>query len=161
MSDYGDGGYFFSAMESFPEHVHTIGMINIEIANLEIELSHLLSRLLGISEKLANILYFTPRANMARIEVVSKIAKHALKKEKTKLADIEKVIAKSKSVMGRRHDAMHGAWSISDEGVFRANLPMISPDVAKPIPIQELKDLLRDTRTIISKLMEINKAVHT
>lgn len=156
MSDHEEGGGFFSAMESFPEHVHTIGMISIELANLELEMSRLLCHLLGTGKKQAHIIYFTPQSSRARIEIVWNIAKTVHKHDKTRLPLIEKIVDKSNSIIGRRNLALHSAWSTSEEGVFRATLPMISPDVARPIDIQELKDLLGDIRNATSRLIKIN-----
>ena len=146
-------GSYFSAMERFPEHVSAIGMISIEIANLEIMLSLLLSHLLNVSGQLAHAVYFTPRANIARLEMITNVMSIVLAGDENKYLrnKIEKLISRTTTVMGKRHDTIHNSWGAFMDDVARISLPHQKDEGLKIVPITELTDLLRDIRELITR----------
>ena len=62
-----------STLERFPDHVKAIGMISIEIGNLEMVLGDLLAALLMIPSFLGQAVYMTPRAAIARVDVLDNV----------------------------------------------------------------------------------------
>ena len=63
-----------SILEKHPEHVHLIGMISIENANLKMELS---ARRLFIPLRIGRALYLSPQAAHARLDVLRNATKAA------------------------------------------------------------------------------------
>jgi hypothetical protein len=133
-----------------PEHVQTIGMVTVELSTLEIMLGDVLAALLDLGDELGHIIYFTPRAAIARIDVIANLAESTLLKEHQPLR--RKVIGicdRAKAVMGKRHDYVHNGWAIASGTVVRIPLPMPKGALTlKPIPITDLNNLVRDIRTL-------------
>lgn len=53
-------------MERFPEYVQAVGMITIQLGDLETRLGDLLAVLLGIDTDVGHAIYFTPKSGVAR-----------------------------------------------------------------------------------------------
>jgi hypothetical protein len=62
-----------STMERFPDHVKAIGMITVELANVEVMLAQLLGALLDRNTPIAEAIYFAPRATIARVAIVDDV----------------------------------------------------------------------------------------
>lgn len=73
MSESTESKRYQSPLEGYPEYVKAIGMISIENASLELVLGELLGTLLGVHPHIGHTLYFTPRAAIARLELIENI----------------------------------------------------------------------------------------
>jgi len=62
-----------SPMERYPKYVHALGMISIENSSLESCLGELLGIILGIHPHIGHTLYFTPRAAIARLDLIENV----------------------------------------------------------------------------------------
>ena len=62
-----------SVMEDYPDYVCVIGMITIELGNLESSLADLLAEILGVDGEVAHSIYFTPKAVIPRVEVLTNV----------------------------------------------------------------------------------------
>lgn len=140
-----------STLEKFPDHVSTIGMVSIELANLEIELSHLLGALLHIHPQFSHLVYFTPQSTIARLQILESVANSHLVRGTLGHKKITSLVGKARSVMGRRHDAIHQLWGISTSNpshVVRRKLPFTEANPAQTVPITQLTDLLEGIREL-------------
>ena len=70
-----------SSLERHPEHVRALGMISIEIGNLEILLGELLGAIIGIDTDLSQIIYMTPQSYIGRLEILENVIDHVMKPE--------------------------------------------------------------------------------
>jgi hypothetical protein len=70
-----------SPLERHPRYVRAIGMITVEITNLEIFLGEMLSVLLRIPPDIGRTVYLTPRAASARLEILEKVRDLVLVKD--------------------------------------------------------------------------------
>jgi hypothetical protein len=172
-----DDGIWESSLEERPDFVHAIGMISIEHGNLELSLADLLARTIGLSKKVAHAIYFTPRAGVLRVEILqsaaqmkfapgSKDADHPLEKQKAAaLQKIERLTKRAIAVMQRRNQVMHDAWGISrngkEEPVLRGSGRDILRDDSREVPIQELKDIIRDLRRVITDVDNLAEEFRT
>jgi hypothetical protein len=141
-----------SSLESFPKHVHAIGMISIELANLEILLGRMLAALLRIPPGLGEILYLTPRTGMGRIEVLENIAREVLVAESKGLRQVTKIIGRVKAVMNDRHGMIHVVWTTSltdPKRVGKIKVPILNdaPQV-QPVSIERLTGLVKRIRNL-------------
>jgi len=102
-----------SALERRPKHVLAIGMISVEIGNLEITLGELLGALLHISRPIGTALYLTPNANMARLQMLENVCELSLVPKSARYKEVSRIISEARAVIGRRHEYMHNLWGLS------------------------------------------------
>jgi hypothetical protein len=157
-----------SALERYPEYSRAIGMISIEIGNLEVQLSELLAAILTIPNDLGQAIYLTPKAAIARLDVLSRVTgivfdpsrnqpdiDELIRAKENDRMRVEGLIGRSRSVIGKRHHLIHESWGISEIGfeVSRQPLPMRSLfETGKPVPLAELTDLISRIRTLIDEV---------
>ncbi len=100
---------FQSTLERHPKHVHAIGMIAIEMGNLDPMLGELLGALLHVDRDMGRIIYQTPRAAMGRIDLLGNVAERAIKDPR-----VTGVIKRAKSVTQKRHEMIHDIWGLDE-----------------------------------------------
>ena len=146
---------FHSVLENHPEHVHAIGMISIELANLELFMGQMLGALIGIDPHLAEIIYLTPRTGIGRIAVLENAVAHVLLDQSTGRRKLESILARAKGIMQRRHDLIHVVWSENPDNrseVRRIPVPITDPPKLIPVPLEYLTNLLRDIRALVEEI---------
>ncbi len=101
-------------------------MVSIENSSLEVLLAELLAALLGIHGEFGILIYFTPKAAIARIDMIDNVIEPSLGDHPELAAKIRSVVKRAKAVIGKRHDAMHALWTLTDdpaENVAQVFLP--------------------------------------
>src|SRR6266852_2707826 len=101
-----------SALITRPDHVHAIGMVTIELANLEIALGGLLGALLHVSPDVGRLVYLTPLTGFGRIAVIENLVAATLREGSKGRRLIDGLLERSKAIMGKRHNLIHGAWGV-------------------------------------------------
>lgn len=148
-------GLFFSHDQSkitACEHATAIGYLSIEVAKLETVLADLVGILLDISVVYSNIIYFTPRAAIARVELVTNLARVVLDGYPKLKTEAEKVATKANSVLGKRNEIMHAGWMTGEaDTVLRVHLRLgAKPD--QPVTASELKSLIAEAETLVERV---------
>jgi hypothetical protein len=142
-----------SLLKYYPDHVQEIGLITIEITNLEVMLGALLGALLNFQDNISHQIYFTPRAAIARLDVLVNVAQYPRFDEHPELrASVMAVAKKAKAVMGKRHDIIHAHWATSADGTMVGRLrPPFGDDAAEHeiVPLDALKKLVGDIRALV------------
>ena len=157
-----------SSLVDYPEHLQAIGMVSVEISNLELMLATLFADVCDLREKIAHAIYFAPRATALRVEILRVAADVALRqahpnpdpsdaeKQLTERMDghRRKVLAicrRSLSVIQKRHDVMHAVWLVDRKTseVFRGSIQAAADRNQAPVPLHELTDLVRAIRAVI------------
>jgi hypothetical protein len=85
-----------SILERFPDHAKAIGMISVEMANLDIFLGELLGGILRIHPDIGRTIYLTPKSAFTRIEIIENIAPLALLAGSHGLRRINSLIGRAK-----------------------------------------------------------------
>jgi hypothetical protein len=137
-----------SALIDRPEHVHAIGMLTVEISNLERYLSDLFGAMLGIHALIAETIYFTPKAAMARMDVISNVASLCLQPFPKHLKAVNRIIERAKAAMGKRHRLIHDAWVLSEDGneVARIESPFLQ--APKTVTLAELRQTVEQIQKL-------------
>jgi hypothetical protein len=138
----------------YPNYVLQIGMITIEITNLEVMLGDLLGALLDFDDDMSHGIYFTPKAAIARMDVLVNVAESPRFSDHPELrASVVKVASRAKALMGQRHDIIHAHWVASDDGKMVGRLrPPFSSDLKQEIvELRVLKKLVADIRVLIKE----------
>jgi hypothetical protein len=150
-----------SALTEHPEHVHAIGMISIEIANIENSLANLLAALLGITGRQAHLVYFTPKAAIARVDVVANVADALGEEHKEVKQTVAALLGRVRKLFGKRHDYVHNAWGFSQEHneVVRSPLPSKKRFDQTIVPLSELRDMIDRIRELNMKIWNEQFAV--
>jgi hypothetical protein len=107
---------YVSALINRPKHLQAIGLLSVEIARLERSIGELLGTILGMHVLVAEAIYFTPNANIARMDIVSNVAPLVLNKYPRKVKRINRFIQRAKAVMGKRHEIIHAFWVLAESG---------------------------------------------
>ena len=145
-----DHPIYRSKMEKRSEYVQTLGMILIEFNQLEVMLSRLLGYAISVPYSLADILYFTAKNNIARIEILENIVLHVLENETSEQKKILKIVKRAKAIAGKRHALIHSIWVANLKHVYKSSLPQYkTPYKKKEVNIAELTDLIRDIRILV------------
>ena len=144
---------FQSTMESHPDYVFAIGMITIELGNLEMELADLLGAILNCHKDVAHAIYFTPRAVIPRVDVLVNVSESTLNQDLPVCKRLRSVAGRAKAVMGKRNTLLHAVWGTREKegGVHRCELPM-KEGALVPVRIKELYQTVDDIRELIAKI---------
>lgn len=148
-----------SMLERHPDHVKAIGMITVEMANLEIMLAQLFGALLNLRPDVADAIYFSPQATGPRIAIVENAVTEMLHDvpDPQVLKDIRRLLKQARDIQGRRNDHVHNAWGLSVETgeVTSSKLP-IKRERIKAVPIGELNQLIKRIRNLLTEVNAIS-----
>ncbi|MEQ1719030.1 MAG: hypothetical protein ABL907_24100 [Hyphomicrobium sp.] len=161
MSDAPQKKPYQSTMERHPEHVRAIGMISIELANLEVHLADLLGVMLNRSKAIAHSIYFTPRANIARIDIIIAVANVIAEKHPKPARRVQNFGKRARNIMQKRHDHIHNAWGVAEDTgkVGSGKLPMRDKNW-KPVDDKELLNIVSDLRNLITEIADSLDGIH-
>lgn len=150
-----------STLERSPKHVQAIGMIAIEITNLEISLGELLGALLHVNSHVGRIVYLTPQAVAARLSIIENVAIESLVDGSRGLDTISSIVKRARAVMGRRNELIHIAWGVQGEDMSEViTIPPLEfhKTSSKPVPLKELRDLIERIRDLHDEV--IRESMH-
>jgi hypothetical protein len=166
-----------SVLERHPKHVHAIGMISIEQANLDVMLSDLLAIILDVPRHLGQAVFLTPNSATARIQILKNVAKVAfptyslagvgndlleVTKETNQSREhdrkrVEAIARRANAIVGKRNNIIHEVWGLNRDtlAVERRPLPMLPSTRKTLVPIQQLTDLIRDIRQLVTETVAL------
>jgi hypothetical protein len=144
---------FQSPLERRPRYARAIGMITIEITNLEIILGELLSVLLHIPPDIGRAVYLTPRASGARLDILATARDHALVEDGKPHRTVTSIIKRARNIFTRRHVMVHNSWGLQNKRVRRLEVPWKPKDIGEPIKLGSINDLVRDIRALSTEVM--------
>jgi hypothetical protein len=147
-------------LERHPQHVQAIGMISIEIANLDIALADLLASLLHIDRHFGRVVYLTPQTFMGRLKILQNVTDDHVEADTEGHRYLVSVISRARKLIGKRHEYIHNVWGTSPtlpDQVVRQALPQRQPHPALPVPLEELTDMIEDIRELTQ---DINHTVN-
>jgi hypothetical protein len=153
-----------SVLVGRPDHVHALGMISIELGHLEGMLGCLLGALLHISPDIGRLVYLAPRAALGRIAIIEHVLNVTLKDGSETRVAIENNLRKSKAILGKRHDFIHGRWglpNLSEQAeVFWHSVPFEPEKPARPVPLSELTGLIDSIRSTAEDITAITEELY-
>ena len=148
-------------------------MVSVEISNMELALAQLFAHVCNLGQHLAHAIYFEPRAPSLRVDVLKAAAEEAMRviprhyapsalseddkaNRQQQLSRVRGIISGAKSALGKRNELMHATWSVTIETnqVHRESVDEVLERGGKPVPIQELNDLIRAIRTVIDEIVD-------
>jgi len=134
MAEEEDTAGLVSALEDYPEYVQAIGMISIELADLEVSLADLLAMILDVDTAVAQAIYFTPKAVIPRVEVLMNVNRALHPDEgldkvemKTIRKRLKSVCDRAVAIMGKRNGLLHASWGVmgdEEPKVHYSSLPL-------------------------------------
>jgi hypothetical protein len=142
---------FVSTMELHPEHLQAIGMISIEVGNLEMALGRLLGAMLHISPRVGELIYLTPQAAMARLSLLVNLSQDQLADDSIGRKMVDKLIERARTILIRRNDLIHNIWGTFGEEhsqVARQAVPTKDGAVPTPVAISDLAGLIDRIRNL-------------
>lgn len=147
-----DTDIYRSALINKPEHLAAIGLVSVEIAHLEEAMASLFRAISGVHWLIADAIYYTPNAAMARMDIVSNVAPLTLHAHKRHLCKVNRFIERAKAAMGKRHQIMHSLWTLSDdmENLYRLKLPTFNG---------RTEVTLKDLRSIALQIQTLNTEI--
>src|SRR5262249_17524592 len=98
-----------SPLDAFPDYTQAIGLITVELAAMETELLDLLASLLGLTQKAASAIFFTPKSTRARIDILANLTPHLITEDKL-CNKITELVASASKLLNRRNDLIHEVW---------------------------------------------------
>lgn len=144
-----------SPMVHFPAHLQAIGLISVEISSMEVMLGDLLGALLNLSPDESHLIYFTPRAAIARIDVLVNVAIcNTFDAHPVIRAKAVSLAKRAKAVMGKRHDIIHAHWvPLADwTMVGRVKAPIDFSEMPAEVKLEDLTQLARDVQSLIREV---------
>lgn len=128
-------------------------MISVENASLESLLGELLGALLGIHPHVGHTLFFTPKASIARLELLENVIGLSIEKDDPGLAGkVRSVIKRSRAAIGKRHEVIHSLWAVNEftgPPVARISFPKWG---GGDVELNDLTDLIRDYRILVEEV---------
>ena len=143
-------------MERYPKYVHALGMISIENSSLKSCLGELLGIILGIHPHIGHTLYFTPRAAIARLDLIENVINDLIGDDDALSKRVRAVVRRSKAAMGKRHAIVHSLW-VGEEGpVARISFPDWGGD---DVSLKSLNALISDYRGLVEEVQALHDDV--
>ena len=141
-----------SPLEYYPEHVRLVGMISIEMANMDYTLASLLGSLLHIDEEIGRTLYLTPRVAIGKLEMLGNTITASVRAGSERDKQLRDLLAKARSIIQKRHEMIHDFWGVDEETGHpsRISLPTRPTKPKRLAPINELEDMVTQIRTIMT-----------
>ncbi|WP_439573494.1 hypothetical protein [Phreatobacter sp.] len=150
MADYID---LHSPLIEHPEHLQAIGELSVEMSNLELAYSNLLSLLLDINPSVAEAIYFTPKASIPRLDVIANVAACLFPDDKHEhRVIIAKFVGRGRAAFGRRHDIIHHHWGVSSEDGFPVSVARPLKKPPEPVPLVQIRSHIDDCRRLMSDI---------
>jgi hypothetical protein len=149
---------FKSVLETkAPEHLRGIGLIAVEVTNLEHSLGTLLAAIIDAPEDFGHIIYLTPKAAIARLEVLENLSEYLLVKDSKLGKLLQSIIKRAKSIIGKRHRIVHGCWGITDGVVSVYSVPPKETETPEPYTVEQLQRVVTDIRDVVEEVAEMIK----
>lgn len=141
---------FQSVLERFPDHVKAIGMISVEVANLDIHLGFLFSVILRIPYNVGREIFLTPKSASARLELLETAFRGMIVDGSVGRKHLETIHKRAANIINKRHSMMHDSWGMNEEGlVVRGS---IRNNEKTPVPLNELEKVIADIRSLIQDI---------
>ncbi len=151
-----------SPLEGYPDHVAAIGMISVEMANLDFMLGGLLGALLHIDMEIARTIYLTPRVAIGRIEILEHVIKASVQSNTEMFKEVDGIRKRARSLIDKRHRMIHDYWCVDVEtgAPSLLTLPKRSEEGGRPVPLPELKSMIRDIRRLATDAIDLMRAFY-
>jgi len=158
-------------LAKYPDYVAAIGMIALEVVDLELVLSVLLARTLMVTPKVGESIYMTPKGDRARLDILENVAQTVFATKSTgvptstlgkqKYEARKKVLAivkRCRASIEDRHRIIHDDWYISSE-TQEIKRVMVDGKVTREgvkVTLGELDDILKKLRTLIDDVSKLS-----
>ena len=155
-----------SALEDYPDFARALGMISVELAELEASLAEVLRALLSVDSDLGQAIYFTPLAVIPRIKFLMNVLASlhpdaSLDKEEVKeiRKKLKSLCGRAEAAMGKRNMLLHAAWGVrnnngGDPVVVYSSFPLREAGF-KVIELRELKRVVTDIRRVNGDCLDL------
>jgi hypothetical protein len=143
-----------SPLEKHPAHVQALGMIAIELANLEVVFSNMLGAVLRLDLKTAKALYFTPKSSQARMETLVNVIDEVLK-DTPFLTICDSFVKRGLRILNKRNGMLHDVWGVSKDDQNQVVALSFPGGERKPIQLAILTNMIRDLRILADEVMSI------
>ena len=147
-----------STLDRHPRHVNAIGMLSVEVANLEFMLGELLGALLHIDRDFGAIIYLTPQSYAARISILENIVPYSLELDSDIGKHLQSIIERAKSYIGKRHQIIHKSWGTDADNpklVVRRSMPYLEKRPFRVVSLNELTTLIENTRELVEEVVAL------
>jgi hypothetical protein len=156
------------ALAARPDYVQNIGMVALETVDLEIRLANLFGRIIGVSPRVAQAIYFSPKAEQSRFDmmrntsnavfITSPLERSRLAHQKREaLEKVENVLGRSEKLIRQRHRVIHDEWNLSDKEKI-VTRRLVGGELKRPrVPVEEkeLTDLIKKLRELIDDVYDL------
>ena len=153
-----------SALILKPDHVHALGMISIEMANLEMHFGSLLGALIHVNANIGRLIYLTPKAAIARLDIIVNVLPVCIKPDAPANRQIRDLLSKARKLIGKRHMLIHGAWALSSSApeadVLIHELPFTPTKPPRQIPLSELEEMIEGIRSLTDGVAAITMSLY-
>jgi hypothetical protein len=145
-----------TVLEREPEYLLAIGTVAVEIGNLEVMLGGLFAAITTLPPDTADAIYWAPLATGPRLSILNAAIDTALNNSKTYLRRAKKLATDAQKLANRRNDVIHHTWGLGQSGkVFEVRRMPSTKYTAKPVPINQVKDLVYEIRILVEKVIDL------
>ena len=144
-----------SVLENRPRYTRAIGMITVELSNLDVILGELLAAILAINVKFGRAIYLAPYASSARLSILGNVSEAIFKEKSPALLKINNIIGRARGSHTRRDELIHAAWGLVKKRVHKRNLPLKDTRPSTPVELAHLTLLIRDIRVLITETFSL------
>jgi hypothetical protein len=127
---------FQSVLERFPDHVKAIGMVSVEVANLDIHLGYLFAEILRIPGNVGEEIFLTPKSAFGRLDLLNTAVEQMMEDKSVWKKHLKNIHKRAASIINHRHSMIHDSWGINVHGsVVRRSIRGDSEKI--PVPLKE------------------------
>ena len=159
-----------SSLERHPDIVQAIGMVTIEVGNLDVMLGDVLAVLLNKPRRMGQVIYHATRGEMGRIAIIKDVVAYMFEDVVPQSAHaglmplkgkLKGWLKRAEAVVGKRHEMIHSNWGLDSLtlAVTRSKQPVAEAE-QKAVKIEDLHKIITDIRILITEIHESIDDVH-
>lgn len=141
-----------STYQKYPEHLKAIGLITMNMGQIDIRLAEVTAALLRVSNNLGFATYFSARSATGRIEMVTNIAATSLSQYPDLASDAKGVLKRVLTLFGKRHQLIHSVWLHKGDDLVSFN-PITGE--AKPVELSRIQRIADDSAVLLLDLITL------
>ena len=142
-----------TVLERFPDHAKAIGIMSVEIANLDIFLSELFSAVLRVPIMAGSAVFLAPNSATARLDMLAAAINEMLVDGTVGKKMLMSFHKRARELITERDALIHNSWGTNAAGeVGRRGIRDLTP--MKPVPLKQLERAITDIRLLIGDVRD-------
>jgi hypothetical protein len=153
---------FISFLEEVaPEYLPVIGVLSVELVNLEQAFAHFLACILRVPLDVGEAMFFAPLVTGVRLSIVQKAADKCLARYPLHSKKAKASLKKARTQFNKRNEFLHQPWGLLSDGKVATSPLPISKAALRHVPLAEIEEAVYRVRCLMADMRDLIYAIAT